>query len=153
MSHLDILLCCRSHKRYQFWSGGPPAGMQGWSLGYRWQAGIVKVSGWKASWEDDEAGLLNRSYAWIWVLKIRVSKLTKLLNWKLIVGDLMLCFFASSVCINFIFPPFSSSFYFFFNWRLIALQCCVSFCHTTTQISHDLSAILCAILFTNTHLP
>ena len=24
----------------------------------------------------------------------------------------------------------------FFNWRKIALQCCVGFCHTTMQISH-----------------
>ena len=24
-----------------------------------------------------------------------------------------------------------------FNWRKIALQCCVGFCHTTAQISHN----------------
>ena len=26
--------------------------------------------------------------------------------------------------------------YFIFNWRIIALQYCIGFCHTTTQISH-----------------
>ena len=25
--------------------------------------------------------------------------------------------------------------YFFFNWRVVALQCCVDFCHTPTRIS------------------
>ena len=27
--------------------------------------------------------------------------------------------------------------YFIFNWRIIALQCCVDFCHATTWISHE----------------
>ena len=26
---------------------------------------------------------------------------------------------------------------FIFNWRKIALQCCVGFCHTTMRISHN----------------
>ena len=35
-----------------------------------------------------------------------------------------------------------SSFCFcFFNWRKIALQCCVGFCHTTTWISHNYTDI------------
>ena len=25
---------------------------------------------------------------------------------------------------------------FIFNWRIIALQCCIDFCHIATQISH-----------------
>ena len=28
-------------------------------------------------------------------------------------------------------------FFFFFNWRIIALQCCTGFCRTTTWISHN----------------
>ena len=31
----------------------------------------------------------------------------------------------------------SSSSSLFFNWRIIALQCCDGFCHTTTQVSHN----------------
>ena len=27
---------------------------------------------------------------------------------------------------------------FFLNWRITALQCCVGFCHTTTQINHKI---------------
>ena len=27
--------------------------------------------------------------------------------------------------------------FFFLNWRITALQCCVGFCHKTTQISHN----------------
>ena len=27
--------------------------------------------------------------------------------------------------------------FYFFNWRIIGLQCCVGFCHTTAQISHN----------------
>ena len=29
----------------------------------------------------------------------------------------------------------------FFNWRKTALQCCIGFCHTTTQISHNYAYI------------
>ena len=32
---------------------------------------------------------------------------------------------------------FLSSFKKFFDWRKVALQCCIGFCHTTTQISHN----------------
>ena len=28
-------------------------------------------------------------------------------------------------------------FCFIFNWRIAILQCCIAFCHTTTQISHN----------------
>ena len=53
---------------------------------------------------------------------------------------------------------FSSSFllsvggfviYFFFNWRIIALQCCVGFCHAE-WISHDY-IYACARTHTHTH--
>ena len=30
---------------------------------------------------------------------------------------------------------------YFFNWRKVALQCCVGFCHTTMQISHNYTYI------------
>ena len=36
----------------------------------------------------------------------------------------------------------------FFNWRIIALQCCVVFCHTTTWISHK--SILSVLSLTST---
>ena len=39
---------------------------------------------------------------------------------------LMLCFFFFNL---------------FFNWRKIALQCCVGFCHTTRQFSHNYTFI------------
>ena len=29
----------------------------------------------------------------------------------------------------------------FFNWRKIALQCCIGFCHTAVQISHNYTYI------------
>ena len=29
----------------------------------------------------------------------------------------------------------------YFNWRIIALQCCVGSCHTTTPISHQFSSV------------
>ena len=32
-----------------------------------------------------------------------------------------------------LFPYFL---YLIFNWRIVTLQCCVGFCHTTRQISH-----------------
>ena len=31
---------------------------------------------------------------------------------------------------------FAFTFFFFFSWRVIALECCVGFCHTSTWISH-----------------
>ena len=34
-----------------------------------------------------------------------------------------------------------SLFYFFFNWRIIALHCCVGFCHITTLINHKYTYI------------
>jgi len=36
-----------------------------------------------------------------------------------------------SIFLNFV------SLVFIFHWRIIALQCCVGFYHTTTQISHE----------------
>ena len=36
-----------------------------------------------------------------------------------------------------------------FNWRKIALKCCVGFCHTTTQISHNFIYIY---KITHTHI-
>ena len=49
--------------------------------------------------------------------KNKSIKLTKLLNWKLIVGDLMLFFFffASYLCLNFIFFLFFFFLLFFFK--------------------------------------
>ena len=85
--------------------------------------------------------------------KNKSIKLTKLLNWKLIVGDLMLFFFflASSLCLNFIFFLFFFFLLFFLNWRITALQCCVGFCRTTTQISHDLM-LFCMLFCSQTHI-
>ena len=37
--------------------------------------------------------------------------------------------------------PFFCGTSFFFNWRKIALQCCVGFCHMTVQISHNYTYI------------
>ena len=34
------------------------------------------------------------------------------------------------------FPPYSLGSFFFFNWRIMALQFCVGLCHTSTWISH-----------------
>lgn len=45
LPYLDVLLCCRSHKRYKFGPGWPSADLQGWHLGCRWQAGISGESG------------------------------------------------------------------------------------------------------------
>ena len=33
-------------------------------------------------------------------------------------------------------------FFFFFNWRIIALQCCADFCWTISRISHNYTHIL-----------
>ena len=85
--------------------------------------------------------------------KNKSIKLTKLLNWKLIVGDLMLFFFFCLISLSKLyFFPFLLLFTFFFlNWRIIALQCCVGFCHTTTQISHDLM-LFCMLCCSQTHI-
>ena len=40
--------------------------------------------------------------------------------------------FSSLICMDI---PRGSSF-FFFNWRILSLQCCVGFCHTVMWISH-----------------
>ena len=43
---------------------------------------------------------------------------------------------------------------FIFNWRIIALQCCVGFCHTSTWISHRYTYIPSLLkLPSNSHLP
>ena len=50
------------------------------------------------------------------------------------------------------FFPFLLLFTFFFlNWRITALQCCVGFCRTTTQISHDLM-LFCMLFCSQTHI-
>ena len=43
-------------------------------------------------------------------------------------------------------------FKFIFNWRIIALQCCVGFCHTSTWISHRCVCV-CVFLPSRTSLP
>ena len=41
----------------------------------------------------------------------------------------------------------------FFNWRIIALQCCIGFCHTITPISHNYIYIYTHIyIHTHTHI-
>ena len=37
--------------------------------------------------------------------------------------------------------PANIFFHYVFNWRIVALQCCVGFCHTTTCISHKYTYI------------
>ena len=38
-------------------------------------------------------------------------------------------------------PFFVGLLFLFFNWRKIALQCCVGFCHMTVGISHNYTCI------------
>ena len=41
----------------------------------------------------------------------------------------------------------------FFNWRIIALQCCIGFCHTITPISHNYIYIYIHIyIYTHIHI-
>ena len=44
-------------------------------------------------------------------------------------------------CLHQMVSFFFFFFFFTFNWRTIALQCCVGFCHTTAWISHKISAL------------
>lgn len=46
-----------------------------------------------------------------------------------------------------IFPATHCIFNLFFNWRKITLQCCVCFCCTTMQISHNYVYILSLLSF------
>ena len=39
-------------------------------------------------------------------------------------------------------PLFSFKNLFLFNWRIIALQCCVGFCHTSTWLCHRYTYVL-----------
>ena len=36
-----------------------------------------------------------------------------------------------------IYVPHLLFYYIFFSWKIIVLQCCIGFCHTTVQISHN----------------
>ena len=42
---------------------------------------------------------------------------------------------------------------FIFNWRIIALQCCVGFCHSTTWISHRYTYVLSFLNLPSTSHP
>ena len=44
------------------------------------------------------------------------------------------CVLAHHLCI---WAQAQFCFVLFFNWKIIALQCCAGFCHTTTRISHN----------------
>ena len=65
---------------------------------------------------------------------------------------LVIFFFFSSLCFSigklpfFFFPPNFWLSSIFFNWRIIALKCCVGFSHATMWINHKGTYVIC-------HLP
>ena len=64
-----------------------------------------------------------------------------LYSYKELEEEHVLILVASSEFLDFIvffsiYNTFSCLKFILFNWRIIALQCCVAFCHTSTWISH-----------------